>query len=665
VVLAALVAAAAGPMAAAGPEEGLPTAARVGAAPNVTTEHEGGGSWPIDVGGGETCASATVISSLPYLDSGSTAFAIHDYDEACPYSGGTAPDVVYRYTPPSNRSVTISLCNPGTTTDFDTKLYVYENACPGTVMGCGDDTCSSPLILDYASELTVDLTAGNTYYIVVDGYSTNSGNYTLAVEEFIPQTCPCPPDADLFEASLDPLCGNDVAGDPTGGCNTDELNPGPYVTQIQCNTTICGTTSTFMSGSDGLRDTDWYELNLAQADTIRVTVTSTANLFLFDLSGEYDCPGAGVAQTYEEPGNCQGSGEMVINGVAGANWIWVGPTAFGDTTTITCPTEYTMTVTCDGQGSCSYSISPTSASYGASGGSGSVSVSTTAGCQWTASSNNGWIHVTGGSSGNGPGTVNYSVDANSGSARTGTMTIAGRTFTVSQAGGGGGQAYTYQVAGIAHAGGAGGSVWRSTLCVTNRAAAAANLTLVYRMAGNSVTRTYMLPSNWIKEWEDVAASLFNQGANTSGSIEIASDMPIMVVARTYNQAPEGTFGQGLPGNPDSEAATFGQIAVLPQLKKTSVFRTNVGFMNHGSAACNVRIRLYSETGTQIGSTIDTSVPAMQWKQINDVFGEAGVGQCLIGYATVEVRTAGGMIWTYGSVVDNGTGDPTTILPFIE
>jgi hypothetical protein len=37
----------------------------------------------------------------------------------------------------------------------------------------------------------------------------------------------------------------------------------------------------------------------------------------------------------------------------------------------------------------------------------------------------------------------------------------------------------------------------------------------------------------------------------------------------------------------------------------------------------------------------------------------------IGYATIEVRTAGGMVWAYGSVVDNGTGDPTTILPFVE
>jgi hypothetical protein len=185
------------------------------------------------------------------------------------------------------------------------------------------------------------------------------------------------------------------------------------------------------------------------------------------------------------------------------------------------------------------------------------------------------------------------------------------------------------------------------------------------MGSNTVTRTHTLQSNWIKEWADVAVSLFNQSANTSGSIEITSDEPVMVVARTYNEAPEGTFGQGLPGNDDSATMTYGQIGVLPQLKKTSAFRTNVGMMNHGSAACNVRIRLYGENGTQIGSTIDTSVPAKQWKQINDVFAEAGVGSCAIGYATLEVRTPGGMIWAYGSVVDNGTGDPTTISLFIE
>lgn len=90
-------------------------------------------------------------------------------------------------------------------------------------------------------------------------------------------------------------------------------------------------------------------------------------------------------------------------------------------------------------GTCSYSINPTSASYAAAGGSGSVSVTAGAGCAWTAVSNASFITITSGSSGSGNGSVGYSVAANgTTSSRNGTMTIAGQTFTVTQAGTGGG-----------------------------------------------------------------------------------------------------------------------------------------------------------------------------------------------------------------------------------
>lgn len=90
-----------------------------------------------------------------------------------------------------------------------------------------------------------------------------------------------------------------------------------------------------------------------------------------------------------------------------------------------------LTVTQDAP-ACSYSIAPTSAGYPAAGGSGSVSVTAGAGCAWTAVSNNAWITISSGQNGSGNGTVNYSVAANSGASRTGTMTIAGLTFTVTQ-----------------------------------------------------------------------------------------------------------------------------------------------------------------------------------------------------------------------------------------
>ena len=82
---------------------------------------------------------------------------------------------------------------------------------------------------------------------------------------------------------------------------------------------------------------------------------------------------------------------------------------------------------------CPYSINPTSQSFASGGGSGTVGVTTTNGCVWTAVSNAAWITVTGGAAGTGNGTVSFRAAANNGAARCGTITIAGQTFTVSEA----------------------------------------------------------------------------------------------------------------------------------------------------------------------------------------------------------------------------------------
>lgn len=79
---------------------------------------------------------------------------------------------------------------------------------------------------------------------------------------------------------------------------------------------------------------------------------------------------------------------------------------------------------------CSASLSPVFKVFSRNGGSGSVTVTVPTGCDWTAVSNADWITITAGASGTGSGTVSYSVDANSGRVRRGTLTIAGRTFMV-------------------------------------------------------------------------------------------------------------------------------------------------------------------------------------------------------------------------------------------
>jgi hypothetical protein len=85
--------------------------------------------------------------------------------------------------------------------------------------------------------------------------------------------------------------------------------------------------------------------------------------------------------------------------------------------------------------SCTYSVSTTSVSVPSTANTGSFSVVTGSSCAWTAASNVSWAAITAGASGAGIGTVSYSILANAGAARGGTLTVAGQTVTINQAAG--------------------------------------------------------------------------------------------------------------------------------------------------------------------------------------------------------------------------------------
>jgi hypothetical protein len=72
------------------------------------------------------------------------------------------------------------------------------------------------------------------------------------------------------------------------------------------------------------------------------------------------------------------------------------------------------------------------------------------------------------------------------------------------------------------------------------------------------------------------------------------------------------------------------------------------------------ITLFDGTGTQVGSTRNQTVLANEYFQVDDVFRALGAGEIGVAYATVRIMTPGGRAWAYGSVIDNQTGDPTTI-----
>ena len=81
-------------------------------------------------------------------------------------------------------------------------------------------------------------------------------------------------------------------------------------------------------------------------------------------------------------------------------------------------------------------LTVSTASFSAAAATGSIAVTAPADLTWTAASKASWITVTSGARGTGNGTVAYSVAQNlTGATRVGTITVEGRTFTVTQSGG--------------------------------------------------------------------------------------------------------------------------------------------------------------------------------------------------------------------------------------
>jgi len=218
--------------------------------------------------GGDTCASATVIPALPYSDTGNTCSFIHDYDEVCPYSGSLSPDVAYSFTPGDSGNINISLCNAGT--DYDTKLYVYTGGCPGTLVACNDDACPG-----YVSQLMgVGVTAGETYYIIIDGYGSACGNYEMTVDWAEPPP-DCPPDSLFSQRTHLPSDGWSAA--------TSDLAAGYLVAEnFSVTGQIC---DVHWWGLDLQYSAGWYECDDLDAQ-FQIT-------FYYDAAGQ---PGAVACQ---------------------------------------------------------------------------------------------------------------------------------------------------------------------------------------------------------------------------------------------------------------------------------------------------------------------------------------------------------------------------------
>ena len=330
------------------------------------------------------------------------------------------------------------------------------------------------------------------------------------------------------------------------------------------------------------------------------TITQAAVTCTYTLSATSQAvaaAGGSGSLTVTAPTGCAwtaSSGAAWLTVTAGASGNGAGTVTFSATAN-TGASARTATLTIAGQAvtvtqaaaSCSYTISPTSQVVANTGASGSISVSSSLGCAWTATSNASWITITQGASGSGDGAIGFTASANTGStARTGALTIGGQTFTVTQ----GGTTCSYSVSPLTVSMGSAGGT--ATVSVTAGTGCSWS-------SGSSVTWLTLLAGSGTGN----GSVTFSSSANASSGPRTGS---ILVAGRTVSVTQTGTTACAIALSPTSRStnayATTGSISVTTGPGCTWTATSSVAWIIITSAVPSQGTVVYSVTANTTGTT---------------------------------------------------------------
>ena len=314
--------------------------------------------------------------------------------------------------------------------------------------------CAWTAVSNATSWLTVTGGASGTgsgtvsYSIAVNPQgSTRQGTITIGGQTFTVNQSASPCSYAISPGSTAAV----ASGGP--GSTAVTATPGCSWTAVSSATWLTVTSGASGSGNG----TVWYSVAAnPQGTTRQGTITIGGQIFTVNQAAAPCTYSTSPSSTTVAAGGGTGSTTMTATpgcswtAVSNATWLTVTGGASGTgngTVTFSAAANSQAqtrqgTITIGGQtftvnqsaAPCTYSITPGSTSVGAGGTTGSTTLTTLAGCSWTAVSNaTSWLTVTGGASGSGNATVSYSIAANSqGTTRQGTITIGGQTFTVNQ-----------------------------------------------------------------------------------------------------------------------------------------------------------------------------------------------------------------------------------------
>lgn len=201
-----------------------------------------------------------------------------------------------------------------------------------------------------------------------------------------------------------------------------------------------------------------------------------------------------------------------------------------------------------------------------------------------------------------------------------------------------------------------GSDFKTSAQLHNRTDRAAKGQIIFRQANAPALPTdpkiaYDLEPRATISYDDIVAAFGVQGL---GSIDVlASEGAIpAIVARVYDDQPEGTNGTGVPLVDARDALVAGEHASLIAPGDSVRYRFNVGIRSLTGGAI-VKITVYNEEGFERSSTVRTFDPNFFTQQPASefVFGTVAANDA------IGLEVVAGSAVIYGTTTDNATNDP--------
>ena len=275
-----------------------------------------------------------------------------------------------------------------------------------------------------------------------------------------------------------------------------------------------------------------------------------------------------------------------------------------------------VVVTQLGTSPCTFSTDLGGQTFTAAGGSGTINVIAPSGCQWSSTSTLTWVTITKGSTGSGNGMVTYQVAANSGAGRSGTLTIAGLTFTVEEA--------STSIQGLSSAGSmaqlaSGGGQWTTTITLLNTGTVPAEARLnFFDDNGNPLSLPLTFPQS-PSSAGPLLASTLDRTVNSGAALLIETAGLNNALAVGWAQLlANGTisgfavFTASVTANQQQEAVVTLENrnagAYVLWFDDTNNFATGVALANVSTQTVDVNVVMRDDTGTTF-STQTIILPA--------------------------------------------------------